>query len=113
MIIVWVNFSASSKILENLKVFEFLQIILSVFIIHIGLLLVIYFIGKFLKLNIKDAKAMLFTGGQKTLPIAIIIIGFLDLGASLPIIVCLLFYYFQLIFDSFLAVHLSKSKITQ
>ncbi|AGF76786.1 hypothetical protein UWK_00200 [Desulfocapsa sulfexigens DSM 10523] len=50
-----------------------------------------------------DSKAMIFVTSQKTMALALAILASIKLATGNAIIVCLIFHFFQLFMDSFIA----------
>ena len=53
-------------------------------------------------------KALLFVASQKTLAISLAVLASVQFDTGSAIIVCLLFHFFQLFLDSFLASYMKK-----
>ncbi|HMB01611.1 MAG TPA: bile acid:sodium symporter [Spirochaetota bacterium] len=103
---VWATLSASARQIKWQP--QLLYLILAAVSVHTVLLLLNYISGSLLKLSVPDKKAVLFTGSQKTLPIAVSVLAMLkqkNIGAA--VIVFIVFHFFQLIFDSTLAVRMT------
>jgi sodium/bile acid cotransporter 7 len=87
---------------------DYLTIFMGVASIHILLLIINAYAGKLLRLSSADQKAMLFVSSQKTMALAIAVLASIKFDTGNAIIVCLMFHFFQLFFDSFLAAAIHK-----
>lgn len=74
-------------------------------LIHVTLLVLHGFLGKWLKLQTPERKAFVFIGSQKTLPIAISVLASLQTEVGLALLVCIVFHFLQLLMDAKLASH--------
>ncbi len=59
--------------------------------------------GKILDLPIPERKALVFVTSQKTLAMGLAVLAGITIDTGSAIIVCLIFHFFQLFADSFLA----------
>jgi len=109
IIIVYASISTSISALTKLGVMDYLTIFTGVASIHILLLCINAYAGKLLKLPSADQKAMLFVCSQKTMALAIAVLVSIKFDTGNAIIVCLMFHFFQLFFDSFLAAVIHKT----
>lgn len=64
----------------------------------------------FMKTNFRETVTMLFIGSQKTVSVAIYIVGMLNLKSAVPLCVCVLYYSLVLFLDSFAARLIGHSK---
>ncbi len=103
ILIVYSSISTSKSAFAGLTVSDYGLILAGVAIIHLLLLLINWQTGKFLRLSSADNKAMIFVTSQKTLAIALAVLANVQFETGNGIIVCLMFHFFQLFVDSFLA----------
>jgi sodium/bile acid cotransporter 7 len=100
---VYSSIAESQEAFKGLKVEDYALVLASVAIVHIALLLINGQTGKLLKLRSADHKALVFVTSQKTLPISLAVIANIKIDTGSAIVVCLMFHFFQLFLDSFLA----------
>jgi solute carrier family 10 (sodium/bile acid cotransporter), member 7 len=108
ILVVYASLSTSRDAFSDLGVAEFLMIGAGVSLVHILLLIINHQAGKLLQLPLPDRKALLFVASQKTLPISVAVLANIQFATGSAIIVCLMFHFFQLFVDSFLASFLHK-----
>jgi predicted Na+-dependent transporter len=70
---------------------------------RLGLLLMLWFGGRLMKMPPADRKAAIFTAGSKTLTISLAILAILKIGDGPAVIPCMVFYFLQSMIDSMLA----------
>ncbi|MCK5070051.1 MAG: bile acid:sodium symporter [Desulfocapsa sp.] len=103
IIIAYASFSSSKSAMAGLTLFDFVTILAAVASVHILLLIICSYASKILQLSSKDKKAMLFVTSQKTLALALAVLASINYDTGNAILVCLMFHFFQLFLDSFLA----------
>ena len=108
ILIVYSSIAASITSFTTLGLFDFGHVLAGVAIIHLLLLALSWQSGKILGLASADTKAMLFVSSQKTLAIAVAVLSNLEFETGNAIIACLMFHFFQLFIDSFLASAMQK-----
>ena len=111
ILVVYASLSTSRDAFSGLGVTEFLMIGAGVSLVHILLLIINYQTGKLFQLPLPDRKALLFVASQKTLPISVAVLANIQFATGSAIIVCLMFHFFQLFVDSFLASFLHKKAV--
>ena len=72
-------------------------------IMRIGIMLILWYGGKVLKMSVEDRKAAIFTAGSKTLTIALTLLAILKIGDGPAVIPCMVFYFLQSMIDASLA----------
>lgn len=107
---VFVACAASRSLLLNIQPTTYPILIFSTLSVHLLLMGIMFISGTLLKTDAPEKKAMLFVGSQKTLPLAISVLSMLPVDAGLPVIICLIFHFGQLLTDSVIAAHLSQNK---
>ena len=70
---------------------------------RLGLLLMLWFGGRLMRMPSADRKAAIFTAGSKTLTISLAILAILKIGDGPAVIPCMVFYFLQSMIDSMLA----------
>jgi len=108
ILVVYASLSVSKKAFSGLGATEYLLILAAVALLHAFLLILNAGAGKLLHLPPADRKALLFVTSQKTLPISIAVLTNIRFNTGSAIIVCLMFHFFQLVADSFLAAYLQN-----
>lgn len=108
ILIVYSSLAVSKTAFSGLLVMDYLLILAATALIHLSLLLLNGLAAAALKLRPADAKALVFVCSQKTLPIAIAVLANIQIDTTNAIIVCIIFHFFQLFLDSFLAVIVKK-----
>jgi sodium/bile acid cotransporter 7 len=108
IVIVYSSLATAKAAFSGVTTFDYLTILAGVASVHLLLLLMNTIAGKMLKLSTSDGKAMLFVTSQKTLAIALAVLANVKFDTGNAIIVCLMFHFFQLFVDSFLASVLQK-----
>ena len=84
------------------------MVLAGVAVLHCLLLIISAQAGKMLHLVPADHKALVFVSSQKTLAIALAVLTNIRYDTGSAIIVCLMFHFFQLFIDSFLAAYVQK-----
>lgn len=108
ILVVYASMATSGNAFSDLEFMDYLLILAGVSLVHILLLLMNYQTGKFLQLSTADNKALVFVASQKTLAICLAVLANIQFDTGPAIIVCLMFHFFQLLMDSFLAAYLQK-----
>ena len=108
ILIVYASVSTSKTALTGLCLRDYLTILTGVASVHILLLIVNNYAGKLLHLPSADRKAMIFVTSQKTMALALAVLASIKYDTGNAIIVCLMFHFFQLLFDSFLGAAIQK-----
>lgn len=103
IVIVYASITTSKAALAELAFQDYLIIIAGVAAVHILLLLINAYASKLLQLPSADTKAMLFVTSQKTMALALAVLASVKFDTGNAVIVCLMFHFFQLFMDSFLA----------
>jgi len=108
IMIVYVSAAQSSQLLYNATLNELGKAILISCLLHV-ILMVLCWIYAFLTTSDREySVTILFCGSQKTLPLSVAVLSDLSTGTGNALIICIVFHFFQLIFDSLLASHLPK-----
>ncbi len=102
--------AASRELLVNIPFATLPVLILSTLTVHLLLMGIMFLSGTLLKTDAPEKKAMLFVGSQKTLPLAISVLSMLPVDSGLPVILCLIFHFGQLLSDSVIAAHLARKQ---
>ncbi len=108
ILIVYTSITTSTSALTGLNLDDYITILASVAAVHILLLIMNAYASKLLQLPSADTKAMLFVTSQKTMALALAVLASIKFDTGNAIIVCLMFHFFQLFFDSFLASIIRK-----
>ncbi len=103
ILIVYSSITTSKSGFADISLSDYALILAGVALVHLLLLLINRQIGKLLRLSAADSKAMIFVTSQKTLAIALAVLANVKFETGNAIIVCLMFHFFQLFVDSFLA----------
>lgn len=103
ILIVYSSLATSRAAFAGLTPSDYMTILAGVACVHLLLLVITGQAGKTLKLSTADSKAMLFVTSQKTMALALAVLANVNFDTGNAIIVCLMFHFFQLFVDSFLA----------
>ena len=103
ILIVYSSLSTSKAAFAGLTLSDYTIILAGVATVHLVLLAVNGQAAKILKLSSADSKAMIFVTSQKTMALALAVLASVQFETGSAIIVCLMFHFFQLFLDSFLA----------
>ena len=103
ILIVYSSIATSKSAFAGLTLSDYGLILIGVAFIHLLLLLINWQTAKAMRLSTADSKAMIFVTSQKTLAIALAVLANVQFETGNAIIVCLMFHFFQLFVDSFLA----------
>ena len=96
-------FSAARESILAIPLSVVLIVLLAALISHIFSMAALWGIGKSLKMNIQDTKAMVFCGASKSATMALAMVAIAGLGTTAAVVPCLLFYALQLFMDAALA----------
>ncbi len=108
ILIVYSSISTSKGAFSGLTFQDYLIVFIGVTSVHCLLLAINAGAGKILQLSSGDNKALLFVTSQKTMALALAVLASLTFDTGNAIIVCLMFHFFQLSIDSFLASAIQK-----
>ncbi len=108
IITVYASIAESQEVFKGLDLQDYALVLVSVAIVHIILLIINAQTGKLLRLSSADNKALIFVASQKTLALGIAVIANVKIDTGSAIVVCLMFHFFQLFLDSFLASAFQK-----
>jgi solute carrier family 10 (sodium/bile acid cotransporter), member 7 len=108
ILIVYSSLATSRAAFAGLTPSDYMTILAGVACVHLLLLGINAQAGKTLKLSAADSKAMLFVTSQKTMALALAVLANVNFDTGNAIIVCLMFHFFQLFVDSFLATAIQK-----
>lgn len=103
ILIVYASLATSKEAFAGLALSDYMTILAGVACVHLLLLGISAWAGKMLELSAAESKAMLFVTSQKTMAIALAVLANVKFDTGNAIIVCLMFHFFQLFVDSFLA----------
>ena len=101
-------FAAARESILAIPLMLVLVVLAIALIFHIFSMAALYLIGKLLKMNIADTKAMIFCGASKSATMALAMVAIAGLGATAAVVPCLLFYALQLFMDATLANYARK-----
>lgn len=104
---VYVACSISRKLLMDIPFLSLPVLVFAVLTVHLLLMGIMWLSAKVVNANSSEQQAMLFVGSQKTLPLAISVLSMLPVEAGIPVILCLIFHFSQLLLDSFIASRLA------
>ncbi len=102
-LVVYSSMASSRDAFSGLVLMDYARILAAVSLVHLLLLAINARVGKTLQLSAADNKALVFVTSQKTLAIALAVLANVQFNTGSAIIVCLMFHFFQLFVDSFLA----------
>jgi len=111
ILIVYASIAASKDAFTGLTVKNYLLVFTGVTSVHCLLLAISALAGKFLQLPVKDNRALIFVTSQKTMALALAVLASLQFDTGNAIVVCLMFHFFQLFIDSFLASMMKRKNI--
>ncbi len=103
ILVVYSSLAVSKGSFAGISATEYTMILTVVALLHILLLLINGQAGRMLRLSQADRKALVFVASQKTLPISLAVLANIKFDTGNALIVCLIFHFFQLFLDSFLA----------
>lgn len=105
---VWMSLSASSEIFQALDVLTLTKIVIATFVIHFGLMAISLLTARIIRTPQEGIVALLLTGSQKTLPVAVSVLAALNQPIGEAILLCVLFHFIQLFADAALVPHLKR-----
>ncbi len=105
---VWMALSDSSEVFQALDLSTLIAIALSVTMVHVALLILCWLASLGLKLEWKAAIAVILTGAQKTLPVAVSVLAALNYPIGEALLVCVLFHFMVLFGDALLVPYLKR-----
>jgi len=105
---VWMALSDSSEIFQSLSPTALLSIATAALLVHVILLAICWLGSIALKLEWKAAIAVILTGSQKTLPVAVSVLTALNLPMGEALLVCVLFHFLVLFGDALLVPYLKR-----
>ena len=108
ILVVYASLAVSRGSFSGLGGAEYSMALAGVSLLHLLLLLIAAQAGKMLRLVPAEHKALVFVASQKTLPISVAVLAGINSDTGSAIIVCLMFHFFQLFIDSFLAGYLQR-----
>jgi len=111
VLVVYGSLAVSKSEFSGLTGTEYAMTLGSVCLLHFLLLVSNAQAGKMLGLPVADRKALVFVASQKTLPISVAVLTSISVDTGSAVIVCLMFHFFQLFTDSFLAAWLAKKTV--
>jgi predicted Na+-dependent transporter len=104
---VWLSLSSSRDSVLGLTIYRLAVLALAALGVHFILLVLAAGLAKLLKLASAEAKALVFTSSQKTMPVALSVLAVLGVGGT-ALIVCLVFHFVQLMLDSTIAGEIAE-----
>ncbi|WP_036228299.1 bile acid:sodium symporter [Marinobacterium jannaschii] len=108
IVTVWMAMSDSAEVLRQIEGADLIKIALATLIIHFGLMLLCWLAAKAIQLDWSVTLALLFTGSQKTLPVAVSVLTALNQALGEALLVCVLFHFLILFSDSLLLPKLKR-----
>lgn len=96
-------FASSSAQLKSFPVRVLLFAALAGIVMHLILLLGMWFGGRALKYSPFDCKALIFTGASKTLTLALTTLAIMKADSGEAVVPCLIYYFLQMLVDSMIA----------
>lgn len=111
ILIVYASIAASKDTFTGLTVKDYILVFTGVTSVHCLLLAISAQAGKILQLPSRDNRALIFVTSQKTMALALAVLASLQFDTGNAIIVCLMFHFFQLFIDSFLASMMRRESI--
>lgn len=105
---VWMSLSASSDIFQALDILTLGKIVVATFVIHFGLMGISLIAARIIRTPQEGIVALLLTGSQKTLPVAVSVLAALNQPIGEAILLCVLFHFIQLFADAALVPRLKR-----
>ncbi|MBO4305365.1 MAG: bile acid:sodium symporter [Lentisphaeria bacterium] len=102
-------FSASSDSMKKISGIMLFKGFAAAIVLHLGSLAAFWYGGKALKLPEEECKAYLFTAASKTLTMALTTLAIMGAESGDAVAPCIIFYFFQMMFDSSLAAKMGLS----
>ena len=109
ILLVWGFFSASSSQFKEHPLSELFLEGGAALILHIALLVIMWFGGVAVKIGVPERKALLFTGASKTITITITTLNIIGADSGAALVPALVFYFVQSLVDSSLAAKMGLS----
>lgn len=109
ILLVWGFFSASSSQFKQHPLSELLWEGSAALILHLALLVIMWFGGAAAKVGVPERKALLFTGASKTITITITTLNIIGADSGAALVPALVFYFVQSLVDSSLAAKMGLS----
>ncbi|MBE6391056.1 MAG: bile acid:sodium symporter [Lentisphaerae bacterium] len=111
IMLVWGFFSASCEHFKQHPVSALLQEGAGALVLHLALLLIVWYGSALLKIGKPERKALLFTGVSKTITITITILTIIGATTGAALVPALVYYFVQSIVDSALAGKMGLSEV--
>lgn len=108
ILVMWMSVSVSYRELLGVTLIPLCIAISVVISLHSILLLICWLWGLGLRLSFDKRITLLFVGSEKTLPLALAVLTFVDVSIGLALVVCILFHFLQLMIDSILASRIAR-----
>lgn len=105
---VWMALSDSSEVFQALDLTGLLKIAVAALLVHAALLCLCWGASRILRLEWEGAIAVILTGAQKTLPVAVSVLTALNLPMGEALLVCVLFHFLVLFGDALLVPYLKR-----
>lgn len=96
-------FAAARASILAIPLLTVLVVLIAALIFHVFSMAALWGIGKVLRMNTADTKAMIFCGASKSATMALAMVAIAGLGETAAAVPCLLFYALQLFLDAILA----------
>ena len=110
ILLVWGFFSASSAHFKQHPLSELLLEGTAALVVHLLLLVIMWYGAAAMKVGVPERKALLFTGASKTITITITTLNIIGAGTGAALVPALVFYFVQSIVDSTLAAKMGLSR---
>ncbi|MEH6579627.1 MAG: bile acid:sodium symporter [Amphritea sp.] len=107
---VWIMLSASAAVFKSLDLFLLIQIGVAAISVHFLLMIICWAAARGMKLERGALIAMIFTGSQKTLPVAVGVLSALNQPIGIAVLVCICFHFLQLFADSLIIGRMVQAK---
>jgi len=119
ILIVWMSVSQNAASLHRFSLTALSSLAGASLFVHLILLAAGWGVGYVLRLDVPEAKALLFVAAQKTLPIAMTVLISLpseqipEATLGIATVACVVFHFSQIIVDSFLASWMAGNSSSQ
>lgn len=111
LLIVWIALAKGKEaIIDELDSMIFILIVVAIF--HLTLVVIAFMAARFAKIRKGRRESIILMGGQKTLPLSIILQVSLFPEFGIALVVCVLHHIVHLIMDAYLIGHLRKKEIS-
>lgn len=110
ILLVWGFFSSSSSHFKQHPFSELLLEGTAAFVLHIAMLVIMWYGAAAMKIGVPERKALLFTGASKTITITITTLNIIGAGSGAALVPALVFYFVQSVIDSTLAAKMGLSR---